>query len=57
MIATHRIKDKNGDTPLDLAGDDKEITAMIRKARAQASVSMDDVADGASVFSSMFQLI
>ncbi|KAF7791078.1 hypothetical protein EIP86_002039 [Pleurotus ostreatoroseus] len=42
--ADTNIKDKNGDTPFDLAEDDKVIAALIRKARAQASVSMDDVA-------------
>ena len=43
------MKDKNGDTPLDLVSpQDKEIAAMMRKARAQASVARDDIADGAS---------
>ena len=46
----YSIKDKNGDTPFDLAEDDKVVTAMIRKARAQASVSMDDVASGAQIY-------
>ncbi|KAJ7207500.1 ankyrin repeat-containing domain protein [Mycena pura] len=40
-----RIKDKNGDTALDLLpADDTEIRALVRKAQAQASVSRDDVA-------------
>ncbi|THH13493.1 hypothetical protein EW146_g6722 [Bondarzewia mesenterica] len=43
--ANTNIKDKNGDTPLDLlSSDDKEVRALIRKAQAQASVSLDDVA-------------
>ena len=46
----YSIKDKNGDTPFDLAEDDKVIAALIRKARAQASVSMDDVASGAQIY-------
>ena len=42
------IKDKNGDTPLDLVSDDdKDVRALIRKAQAQASISASDVADGA----------
>lgn len=42
-----RIKDKNGDTPLDLVQpEDKEIVALMRRSRAQASVSLDDVASG-----------
>ncbi|ETW86673.1 hypothetical protein HETIRDRAFT_308219, partial [Heterobasidion irregulare TC 32-1] len=40
------IKDKNGDTPLDLVSDDdKDVRALIRKAQAQASISASDVAD------------
>lgn len=48
LTAHIRIKDKNGDTALDLlpAGD-TEIRALVRKAQAQASVSRDDVASGA----------
>ncbi|KAJ7508420.1 ankyrin repeat-containing domain protein [Mycena galericulata] len=45
--ADTRIKDKNGDTVLDLlsADDaDAEIRTLIRKSQAQASVSQDDVA-------------
>ncbi|KAJ7447204.1 ankyrin repeat-containing domain protein [Mycena latifolia] len=43
--ADTRIKDKSGDTVLDvLPADDTEIRALIRKAQAQASVSQDDVA-------------
>ncbi|CAK5275681.1 unnamed protein product [Mycena citricolor] len=44
--ADTRIKDKNGDTASDLVpDDDTEVQTLIRKARAQASVSLDDVAD------------
>ncbi|KAJ6606795.1 ankyrin repeat-containing domain protein [Mycena sp. CBHHK59/15] len=40
------IKDKNGDTVLDtLSADDTEIRVLIRKARVQASLSADDVAN------------
>ncbi|KAI0347936.1 ankyrin [Trametopsis cervina] len=40
------IKDKEGDTVLDLVpGDDLKILALIRKSRAQASFSADDVAN------------
>ncbi|KAJ6479216.1 ankyrin repeat-containing domain protein [Mycena vitilis] len=39
------IKDKNGETVLDLlSADDTEIRALIRKAQAQATISQDDVA-------------
>lgn len=41
------IKDKNGDTVVDLVpGDDPETLALIRKARAQASLAREDVVDG-----------
>lgn len=44
----HRIKDKEGDTALDLVpASDTKILALIRKSRAQASFSADDVASGA----------
>ncbi|KAJ7650012.1 ankyrin repeat-containing domain protein [Roridomyces roridus] len=45
--ADTRIKDKNGETVLDLLSNneaDTEIRALIRKSQAQASVSLDDVA-------------
>ncbi|KAJ7511793.1 ankyrin repeat-containing domain protein [Mycena galericulata] len=45
--ADTRIKDKNGDTVLDLLSADDadvEIRTLIRKSQAQASVSQDDVA-------------
>ncbi|KAF8899366.1 ankyrin repeat-containing domain protein [Infundibulicybe gibba] len=39
------IKDKNGETVLDIIpADDHELRQMIQKSRAQASVSVDDVA-------------
>ncbi|THH01389.1 hypothetical protein EW026_g1298 [Hermanssonia centrifuga] len=39
------IKDKNGDTAMDFVpADDTTILTLIRKARAQASVSHDDIA-------------
>ncbi|KAG6916859.1 hypothetical protein DXG01_004840 [Tephrocybe rancida] len=41
--ADTRVKDKNGDTVLDLAKD-VDTRALITKARAEASMSMDDVA-------------
>lgn len=42
-----RIKDKNGDTALDLIPEgDTKIEALFRKARVEASVSKDDVASG-----------
>ncbi|KAF7331339.1 Ankyrin [Mycena kentingensis (nom. inval.)] len=41
-----QIKDKNGDTAADLLPkEDTEIHALLRKARAQATISMDDVAN------------
>ncbi|KAH9897668.1 ankyrin [Cubamyces lactineus] len=44
--ADTRIKDKNGETALDLVPpEDTEIRALLRKAQAQASISHDDVAD------------
>ncbi|KAI9000682.1 ankyrin [Trametes punicea] len=44
--ADTRIKDKNGETALDLVPpEDTEIRALMRKAQAQASISQDDVAD------------
>ncbi|KAI0789561.1 ankyrin repeat-containing domain protein [Abortiporus biennis] len=40
------IKDKFGDTPLDLISkDDTEIRALIRRAQAEATISRDDIAD------------
>ncbi|KAJ7157324.1 ankyrin repeat-containing domain protein [Mycena filopes] len=43
--ADTRIKDKNGETVLDiLSTEDTDIRALIRKSQAQASVSQDDVA-------------
>nr|GAT51725.1 predicted protein [Mycena chlorophos] len=42
--ADTRIKDKNGDTVVEVAAGDVEVLALIRKARAQAAVSPDDVA-------------
>lgn len=40
------IKDKNGDTAADLVpSSDKETAALIRKARAQASIAQEDVVD------------
>ncbi|KAF7302369.1 ANK-REP-REGION domain-containing protein [Mycena chlorophos] len=38
------IKDKNGDTVVEVAAGDVQVLALIRKARAQAAVSLDDVA-------------
>ncbi|KAI0333987.1 ankyrin [Cubamyces sp. BRFM 1775] len=44
--ADTRIKDKNGETVLDLVPpEDTEIRALLRKSQAQASISHDDVAD------------
>ncbi|KAI0673856.1 ankyrin [Trametes maxima] len=44
--ADTRIKDKNGETPIDLIPpEDTEIRALVRKSQAQASISRDDVAD------------
>ncbi|KAI0714756.1 ankyrin [Earliella scabrosa] len=44
--ADYKIKDKNGETPLDLVSDkDTEIRALMRKSQAQASISHDDVAN------------
>jgi ankyrin repeat protein len=43
--ANTKIKDKNGDTVLDLLrADDTEIRALIRKAEADATVVQDDIA-------------
>lgn len=45
--ARESIKDKNGDTVVDLVpADDPETLALIRKARAQASLAREDVVDG-----------
>ncbi|KAA1467859.1 ankyrin [Dentipellis sp. KUC8613] len=42
--ADTRIKDKNGETVLDLlTADDEDIKILIRKSQAQSAVSMDDV--------------
>ncbi|TFY65699.1 hypothetical protein EVG20_g5385 [Dentipellis fragilis] len=42
--ADTRIKDKNGDTVLDLlTADDEDIKTLIRKSQAQSAVSMDDI--------------
>ena len=47
----NRIKDKNGDTVWDLlTAKDDEIRGLIRKARAEASISKDDIANGESGF-------
>ncbi|KAI0368940.1 ankyrin [Pilatotrama ljubarskyi] len=44
--ADTRIKDKNGETPVDLVPpEDTEIRALLRKTQAQASISRDDVAN------------
>lgn len=44
-----RIKDKNGDTALDLVhSSDDEIKRLIRKSRAEAALSLDDVTNGES---------
>jgi len=43
--ANTRIKDKNGDTALDLAHPNEELKKAIRKAQAMASISRDDIAD------------
>lgn len=44
---TCRIKDKNGETAVDLLrDDDTEIRQLMRKARAQNSVSRGDIANG-----------
>lgn len=41
------IKDKNGDTALDLVpSSDTNTISLIRKARAQATISREDVVDG-----------
>lgn len=46
-ITLCRIKDKDGDTALDLVPEsDTHIISLMRKARAQASFSADDIADG-----------
>jgi hypothetical protein len=45
------IKDKEGDTALDLVQkDDKEILTLIKRALLEASMSPDDVANGARIF-------
>jgi hypothetical protein len=47
-IVSCSIRDKNGDTILDLLRpEDTEILRLIRKAKAQASVSKADIVDGA----------
>jgi uncharacterized protein len=47
MTIYDSIKDKYGDTALDLVpANDKETSALIRKARAQATISREDVVDG-----------
>lgn len=47
MSLCSRIKDKAGDTVWDLLSvNDTKIKALIRKAEAEAAVSMDDVASG-----------
>ncbi|KAI0652586.1 ankyrin [Trametes meyenii] len=44
--ADTRIKDKNGETAIDLIPpEDTEIRALVRKSQVQASISRDDVAD------------
>lgn len=44
----HSIKDKHGETALDLVpASDKETAALFRKARAQATISREEVVDGA----------
>ncbi|KAG6830097.1 hypothetical protein H0H92_002270 [Tricholoma furcatifolium] len=44
--ADTRIKDKNGETPLDLLPlEEREIRGLIMKARAQESVAADDIAE------------
>jgi uncharacterized protein len=41
------IKDKNGDTPMDLLKpDDHELRSLMRKSQAQASVSHNDIVNG-----------
>ncbi|KAF9027135.1 ankyrin [Hymenopellis radicata] len=48
--ADTRIKDKNGETAQDLVPpNDLEVLTLFRKAQAQQSVSMDDVANGMRV--------
>lgn len=48
FIAVYRIKDKHGETAFDLLrDDDKEIRQLMRKARAQNSISHADIANGA----------
>lgn len=43
-----RLKDKEGDTAWDLLSpNDTKIKSLIRKAEAEAAVSLDDVASGA----------
>ena len=44
---TLRIKDKNGETPLDLVSpDDTKVRSLLRKSQAQASIAQSDVANG-----------
>ncbi|RPD64662.1 ankyrin [Lentinus tigrinus ALCF2SS1-7] len=44
--ADTNIKDKNGETPLDLVSpDDVKVRALLRKAQAQASIAQSDVAN------------
>ncbi len=42
-----RIKDKNGETPLDLVPpEDTKLRSLFRKSQAQASIAQSDVANG-----------
>ena len=45
------MKDKNGDTPIDLLRpDDTDLRTLMRKSLVQASVSRSDIVDGKSGF-------
>jgi hypothetical protein len=47
LIFLYRIRNKNGNTAIDLLPDDGILQPILRKYQAQASVSRDDIASGA----------
>jgi hypothetical protein len=55
----YRIKDKNGETVIDLLpNDDTKLRALIRKYQAKSSISRDDVASGKPIaFTSTLKLM
>ena len=55
LLWTYRIKDKNGETVIDLVSpEDTEIRTLLRKSQAQASIAQSDVANGAPTLASWF---